>query len=131
METVHDEIRALSVKMAAMEGRMGSIETGIADIKLGLGGLMELREDLKVFSVHHDQFKKEAQTMWTKLDGLRSEVDTLKEQRSQARGAIWMAGLVWVLLTAVGGSVLGWTWTQVQAVPVLAEKVSNLEQKAK
>lgn len=126
-----DEMHQLTADMAVMKEQMRAMNENMAEIKNGFVQLSDLREDLAKFAVHHEAFRNETKTMWSKIDAARGDIDSIKSDRDRVRGALGMAAIIWTLVTAVGGTLLGWTWIQVQSVPVLIERVNQLEQRGK
>jgi chromosome segregation ATPase len=126
-----DNSQNIEVKLAQLESKIESIADSLDEVKRGLIGLGDLREDLAKFAIHHEQFRNEAKTMWVRIDEQRDEIKRLNSTIDNWKGRLQMVGGVLTVLGALGGGVLTWTWSQVQTVPVLIERINNLEQTRK
>ena len=108
-------LNSLSVDMASLKAEMDGVRADLKDIKLGIGAMMEIKERLSEFTVHHEMFRKETQTMWVKIDGQREDLKTLEEkvdlreravseQVARWKGAVQAMGAIGALvMTMLGG----------------------------
>jgi hypothetical protein len=127
----HEFAVELASFKAEVRADIKNLATSVEEIKSGMNGVMLLREDLAKFSIHHEQFRSEARTMWTRIDEQRDEIRDVAAQMNHWKGAIRMAGAIATVVATIAGAVLTWTWMQVSAVPVLSEKVKQLETRGK
>ena len=127
----NNDLHNMAVKMAAMEQQMTALHTSMNDIKIGLSGLIQLREDLVKFSAHHEQFRAETKTMWNKIDSTRQDLETLKATINNWQGRLQMGAAILSIVGAVGGGIVTWTWVQVQSVPILVERLNSVESRGK
>jgi chromosome segregation ATPase len=119
----------IEVKLAQLESKIESIGTTLDEVKRGLIGLGDLREELAKFSIHHEQFRNESKTMWVRIDEQRDEIKRLSSTIDNWKGRLHVIGGVLTVLGALGGGVLTWTWSQVQAVPVIVERIKQIEER--
>lgn len=128
-QNAHELALELASFKAEVKAEIRNLATSVEEIKTGLNGVMALREDLAKFAIHHEQFRSETKTMWTRIDEQRDDLTKLRDQMNHWKGAIKMAGAIVSVLGVLAGAIITWTWAQVQAVPVLSEKVQQLERK--
>jgi hypothetical protein len=127
----HEFAVELASFKAEVRADIKNLATSVEEIKSGMNGVMMLREDLAKFAIHHEQFRSETKTMWARIDEQRDEIAKVRDQMNNWKGALKMIGAISTIAIAFGGSVLAWTWMQVSAVPVMQEKISNLESRGK
>lgn len=73
-------LNSLSVDMASLKAEMDGVRADLKDIKLGIGAMMDIKERLSEFTVHHEMFRKETKTMWEKIDTQRLDLKELDEK---------------------------------------------------
>lgn len=128
---IHDVSLELATLKAELRSDIRSLSSSVEEMKDSLVRIGELRTDIARFAVHHDQFRVETQTMWKRIDDLRIDVESLKSQTDNWKGRLQMIGAVLTVLSAIAGGMVTWTWVTVQSVPVIAERLNSLEQRAK
>jgi hypothetical protein len=125
--STHEIALELAALKAEVRGDIKNLATSVDEIKTGLNGVMALREDLAKFAIHHEQFRSETKTMWVRIDDQRGDIESLRDTVNHWKGALKMVGTIASILGVIAGAMVTWTWTQVQSVPVLVEKVRQLE----
>lgn len=112
---------------AEVRSDIRNLAHALDDLKLQIEVITGLREELAKFGIHHNQFRDETKTIWMRIDSNREAIEHMQKTINQWIGGIRMLIAVTGVLGAIGGSILTWTWWQVTAMPVMAEKVRNLE----
>ena len=112
---------------AEVRSDIRNLAHALDDLKLQIEVITGLREELAKFGIHHNQFREETKTIWLRIDNNRDAIDRMQKTINQWIGGIRMLIAITGVLGAIGGSILTWTWWQVTAMPVMAEKVRNLE----
>jgi chromosome segregation ATPase len=122
-----DNSQEIAVKLAQMESKIESIADSLDEVKRGLIGLGDLREELAKFAIHHEQFRNESKTMWARIDQQRDDLKVLNSTIDNWKGRLQNMGIVCSFLACLGGGVLAWTAIQVVSIPVMQEKINQLE----
>ena len=112
-----------------------SIGNSIEAIHKQLDAVVHMRDDLTRVSTNYEQWRSEKQTMWKKVDDLRTglqevrerDIVDLKKELHQWEGASKLARTFFGICLGVIVTVIGWTINEVRHISVMAEKVRVLE----
>lgn len=125
------DTHGLALEMAEVRSDIKAVRLLLDDMRAGLVGVGDLREDLAKYQIHHEQFRQETKKVWERIDAHRDEIKALNATIENWKGRLQMAATVTTLLSAVGGSIVGWSWMRVQEIPLLEQRIQVLEKATK
>ena len=112
-----------------------NIGTSIESIHKQLDAVVHMRDELTRMSANYEQWRSEKQTMWKKVDDLRTDLQEvrekdivdLKKELHQWEGASKLARVFFSIALGVVVTLIGWTINEVRGISVMQEKIRVLE----
>jgi predicted nuclease with TOPRIM domain len=134
-QTNHEIAQELAVLKAEMKAEMKGISTSIESIHKQLDSVVQMRDEITRMASNYENWKAEKETMWKRVDGLREDLESLREKEladlkrelNQWEGASKLARVFFGVLSGLFTASITYLFVALTDAKVMAEKVRVLE----